>query len=201
MNLISRTAIGVGIIIVVSLSIYFLMVSTETNDYTTEIQSQRTTKDIWFSNDFESPFLKTNTPFHRLSYYAPNQDYTITAKFIKSSGADSTNLITNLGEAQTYLIYGTATFNINDIDCSLQLLFLGNGEGLFLPFMDATSSNETYGAGRYLEPSLPIGDEIILDFNTAYNPYCAYVDGFSCPFPPKTNILKVPVEAGEKSYH
>ena len=201
MNLISRTAIGIGLIIVVILSIYFLMVSTETNDYAIETQSHRTLKDVWFSNDFESPFLKTNTPFHRLNYYAPNQEYTITAKFIKSSGTDSTNLITNLGEAQTYLIYGTATFSINNVDCSLQLLFLGDGEGLFLPFMDATSGNETYGAGRYLEPSLPIGGEIILDFNMAYNPYCAYVDEFSCPFPPKSNILKVAIEAGEKSYH
>jgi len=196
-----RIALGIGLISIVSLSLYFIMVSTEVDDYSTNIQTQRTIKDVWYSNNFESPFVKTNTPFHRLSYFPPNQDFKVTARFTKGDGVDSTNLITNLGEAQSYLIYGTATFYIEQNEYTVQLLDLGDGKNLFLPFMDSTSGNITYGAGRYLEPSMPIGEEIILDFNMAYNPYCAYVEGFSCPFPPKSNILKVSIEAGEKSYH
>ena len=196
-----RIALGIGLITIVILSLYFILLSTEIDDYSTKIQTQRTIKDVWYSNNFESPFVKTNTPFHRLSYFPPSHDFKITAKFIKGNGVDSTNLITNLGEAQSYLIYGTATFNIALTEYTVQLLDLGDGKNLFLPFMDATSGNITYGAGRYLEPSIPVGEEIILDFNMAYNPYCAYVEGFSCPFPPKSNILKVAIEAGEKSYH
>ena len=197
----SRIALGVGMILIIVLSIYMLMLSTETDDYSREILGQRTTKDVWLSNDFESPFVKTNTPFQRLNYFPPNQEFTITAKFTINNNADSVNLITNMGEAQTYLIYGTASFNISGMECTLQLLHLASGGELFIPFMDTTSGNSTYGAGRYLAAGIPIGDEIILDFNKAYNPYCAYVDGFSCPFPPKANILKVAIEAGEKTYH
>ena len=178
-----------------------LMLSTENGDYSREILDQRTTKDVWLSNDFESPFVKTNTPFQRLSYFPPNQKFAITAKFIKNNSTDSVNLITNLGEARTYHVYGTALFNVDGIDCTLQLLYLTSEPALFVPFIDSTSGELSYGAGRYLEAGIPIGDEIILDFNKAYNPYCAYVDGFSCPFPPKTNILKVAIEAGEKTYH
>jgi uncharacterized protein (DUF1684 family) len=73
---------------------------------------------------------------------------------------------------------------------------------LFLAFADATSANETYGAGRYLDlKKVPGATTVTLDFNKAYNPYCAYSDKFSCPFPPKENVLKVAVRAGEKSYH
>jgi hypothetical protein len=70
----------------------------------------------------------------------------------------------------------------------------------FIPFVDATAPEETYGAGRYLEPEEVHRDELLLDFNFAYNPYCAYNDRWSCPFPPPENRLKVRVEAGEKSF-
>ena len=197
----NRIALGIGMIIVIVLSIYLLMLSTKSNDYSREILGQRTTKDIWLSNDFESPFVTSNTPFQRLSYFPPSQDFAITAKFIKNNSTDSVNLITNLGEARTYHIYGTTVFSVDGIDCILQLLYLSSEPALFLPFIDSTSGDLTYGAGRYLEVGFPIGDEILLDFNKAYNPYCAYVDGFSCPFPPKSNILKVAIEASEKTYH
>jgi uncharacterized protein (DUF1684 family) len=197
----TRIAMGIGMIIIIILSVYMLMLSIETDDYSNQILGQRTTKDVWLSNDFESPFVKKNTPFQRLNYFPPEQEFAITAKFIKNNNADSVNLITNMGEVQTYHIYGTASFRVDETDCSLQLLYLASGGELFVPFIDTTSGNSTYGAGRYLAAAIPAGDKIILDFNNAYNPYCAYVDGFSCPFPPKANILKVAIEAGEKTYH
>ena len=72
-------------------------------------------------------------------------------------------------------------------------------EDLFLPFRDATSGNETYGAGRYLEPEELSTGEIVVDFNLAYNPFCAYSENYSCPLPPFENHLKVPIRAGEKA--
>ena len=194
-------ALGIGMLIIILLSIFLLMESTNSGDYSREILGQRTTKDVWLSNDFESPFVKSNTPFQRLSYFPPNQDFIITATFIKNNSSDSVTLITNLGEARTYNIYGMAVFSVDGIDCMLQLLYISSEPALFIPFIDNTSGELTYGAGRYLEAGFPIGNEIILDFNNAYNPYCAYVDGFSCPFPPKSNILKVAIEAGEKTYY
>jgi uncharacterized protein (DUF1684 family) len=72
---------------------------------------------------------------------------------------------------------------------------------LFVPFRDATSGKDTYGAGRYLDLEEPEADELVVDFNQAYNPYCAYSEAYSCPLPPAENWLKIAVTAGEKSYH
>ena len=69
---------------------------------------------------------------------------------------------------------------------------------IFGPFRDATSGKETYGAGRYLDLEEPHRDEAVVDFNLAYNPYCAYSEAYSCPLPPAENWLKVEVTAGEK---
>ncbi len=72
---------------------------------------------------------------------------------------------------------------------------------LFVPFRDATSGMESYGAGRYLEPEPAPGGRLHVDFNYAYNPYCAYNDAWSCPLPPAENTLRVPIRAGERAFH
>lgn len=113
-------------------------------------------------------------------------------------------LATSTGEERMYLTYGVARFELGGEPQSLVLYATPDAPGgprLFVPFRDATSGPETYGAGRYLEFTLP--DEgadglVQLDFNYAYHPYCAYVEGYSCPFPPATNWLDQPVRAGEK---
>ena len=71
---------------------------------------------------------------------------------------------------------------------------------LFLPFTDKTNGDSSYGGGRYLDLKLPEGDSIIIDFNQAYNPYCAYNDKYSCPVPPKSNNLDIEVLAGVKTF-
>jgi len=71
---------------------------------------------------------------------------------------------------------------------------------LFVPFLDATSGKETYGAARYLDLEDRRTDDYVLDFNPAYNPYCAYSDAYICPFPPQENWLAVPIRAGEKNF-
>ena len=71
---------------------------------------------------------------------------------------------------------------------------------LFLPFTDLTSGDGSYGGGRFLDTTIPKGDTIVLDFNKAYNPYCAYNSAYSCPIPPKENDLLVRVEAGVKAF-
>ncbi len=71
---------------------------------------------------------------------------------------------------------------------------------LFVPFRDKTCGTETYGAGRYLDLEDPAGAEVLIDFNLAYNPYCAYSESYSCPLPPPENWLEIPVTAGERKY-
>jgi uncharacterized protein (DUF1684 family) len=79
-----------------------------------------------------------------------------------------------------------------------ELIAFDQGSDWFIPFRDGTSGKETYGAGRYLEVS-PV-EPIVLDFNYAYNPYCAYSDAWSCPLPPRPNWLAVPIRAGERTF-
>lgn len=200
MNSVTRIALIVGLLTVISFSIYSLVLTAEVGDYAENLNAERTEKDIWLSNDFNSPFAKTNTPFQRLEYYEPDQDYLITAKVIKSVSKEEVTLITNTGENQVYNVYGSAVFELNGSSHILKLLENEGREQLFLPFIDKTSGEETYGAGRYLDIDYPINNEIVIDFNRAYNPYCAYTGLYSCPFPPKSNILNVAIEAGEKTY-
>ena len=170
------------------------------SDYEESLVNDRKNKDLWFATDFDSPFLVTNTPFHRLNYFEPNNSYYVKAKTTMLEYDDSVKLVTSSGEEAWHRIYGEARFDLNGTENMLQLLYQTEELKLFIPFMDKTSGKSTYGAGRYLETGLPIGNELILDFNTAINPYCAYMDGYSCPFPPKKNILTISIEAGEKSF-
>ena len=110
------------------------------------------------------------------------------------------------GKERKYLPYAYAEFELDKEHCKLLILEIvddpQNNGMLFLAFADATSASETYGAGRYLEVKKVRGaSSILLDFNQAYNPYCAYSEKYSCPLPPRENILKVAIRAGEKKYH
>lgn len=200
MNSVTRIALIIGLLTVIIFSLYSLLLTSEVGDYAETINTERAEKDIWLSNDFNSPFVVTNTPFRRLRYYDPESDYKVRAKFIAAVSNDTVTLITNTGENQRYEIFGSALFEIDGISCILKLLHKEGSEQLFLPFIDETSGNETYGAGRYIDLDFPINDEIIIDFNKAYSPYCAYTELYSCPFPPRSNILAVAIEAGEKTY-
>ena len=89
---------------------------------------------------------------------------------------------------------------IADIRERLHALYGGDGS-FFLPFVDSLAGKETYPAGRYLEPEQLDGSRFLVDFNLAYNPYCAYNEMWSCPLTPFENRVKVPVRAGEKNFH
>ena len=193
--------IGLGSVAAI-LVIYFGWSLLKTADYKGEILSAREEKAIWMSTSLESPFNEQQVVFEGLNYFDPDPSFNITADFQKNQAQEELTLIANDGETRQYTIYGTAVFTISNVPCSLLVLSSESelGTKMFIPFMDETSGQETYGAGRYLEAALPLVDKIQLDFNEAYNPYCAYMDGYTCPFPPKANKLSVAVLAGEKVY-
>ncbi|MGC4020463.1 MAG: DUF1684 domain-containing protein [Cyclobacteriaceae bacterium] len=140
-----------------------------------------------------------------MNYFPPDANYRIYAKLIPVDATKMVLLPTSDGTDKKYLEYAYAQFELNGKPCKLLLLEIPDGEfqgTLLLAFADSTSAGETYGAGRYLDLKKTIGaSTITLDFNKAYNPYCAYSDNFSCPFPPKENVLPVAIRAGEKKYH
>lgn len=112
---------------------------------------------------------------------------------------------TSTGDSRQFRRWGMIAFDVDGEPARLTLYSDAADEELFLPFRDATSGNETYGAGRYLDNHRPglrrVGEnEVEVDFNYAYNPYCAYSPYFSCPLPPRENWLNVPIRAGEKDF-
>ncbi|MFW6183402.1 MAG: DUF1684 domain-containing protein [Chloroflexota bacterium] len=112
---------------------------------------------------------------------------------------------TSTGDTQHYRRWGRFAFEVDGEEGSLVIYSDPHAGDFFLPFKDASNGRETYGAGRYLDshrPGLePLDDDRFeIDFNYAYNPYCAYNEHYSCPLPPAENWLKVPIRAGEKKF-
>jgi hypothetical protein len=105
---------------------------------------------------------------------------------------------TSTGDVQEFVRYGKLRFSVEGAEAELTVF--ANQHGFFIPFVDSLAGVETYPAGRYLDPE-PLDDgRFLIDFNLAYNPYCAYNELYSCPLPPAENRLKVPIRAGEKIF-
>jgi uncharacterized protein (DUF1684 family) len=197
------------VILVVLLGAVILIYSMSTGfvdkGYNEQILKERMEKDEFMKNDKGSPFADSAGTFTSLKYFAPDPAYRIVADLEPVEEKKVVVLPTNDNKQQTYVEYARASFRLNSTDCELLILEVmesGPFRGtLFLAFADQTSAFETYGAGRYLDvEKVPGANTITLDFNKAYNPYCAYTDSFSCPLPPRENILSVPIRAGEMTY-
>jgi len=166
----------------------------------------REQKDEAFRNIDQSP-LSTNdiASFSGLHYYEPNEELAVEAVFVKADKQDTFLMPTSTSELRQTFKIGTFEFMIDGKKQKLNaygFVSTANSDELFVPFKDVTSGVDTYGAGRYLNVERLSDDSAyILDFNEAYNPYCAYNDAFSCPLVPKENVLNVRIEAGEKRWH
>lgn len=143
--------------------------------------------------------------FNGLVFYDYNADFVVLAKLEKLANEKTFQMPTSSGKTQDYKRYGILKFNIYDQNFELEVyqnLNLIKRKGyekhLFLPFIDLTSGDETYGAGRYLDIEIPDENILWLDFNKAYHPYCAYTSGYSCPITPDVNFLNIKVLAGVK---
>ncbi len=166
----------------------------------TELEDFRAEKDNFFANDPQSPLApEQKKDFKGLNYFPENPDLNLVVTVDPFADQDEVQMQTSTGTVQTYKRYGRFHFTVDGQDVALTLYT--DRHGYFLPFADSLAGTETYGAGRYLEPS-PVGDgKFEVDFNLAYNPYCAYNEAWTCPITPSENRLKVPIRAGEKIFH
>lgn len=168
-----------------------------------EIAEFRKAKDNFFKTHPQSPLtLEQKQNFRGLNYFAENPALRFELALERYPNPERVVMPTSTGAQQVYHKVGQVRFRVGDQDAALQVYESENGMGAhFIPFLDATAPTETYGGGRYLEPEEPHKDELIVDLNLAYNPYCAYNDRWSCPLPPLDNRLKIRIEAGEKKFH
>ncbi len=197
-----KRAIYIGGLIIILVSvIYNFMGSNDVESYRRQIIEAREEQDRFMRFSEESPFHDSDVKFDSLQYFEPNPAFRVVGRFEEPESSEIISLGTNDGLTEQYLVYGFASFTIDNVPLRLKILENVEEEKYFIPFGDATSADETYGAGRYLDVEHHGGRTIVLDFNTAYNPYCAYVDGYTCPLPPPDNLLAVAIKAGEKSYH
>ena len=162
----------------------------------------RQKKDEFFKHDWQSPLTPDQQQgFDGLKYYPENPTLRWQVAAQEYDTKPVVTMITSTGSVREYLKYGQFTFHVNGEAATLQIYQDADDVYFFLPFVDATAPEETYGAGRYLDIEPDASSQFAIDFNYAYNPYCAYNDKWSCPIPPKENRLKVRIEAGEKNFH
>ena len=172
-----------------------------------ELQDSRDQIDDFMAHHPQSPLSwEQREAFSGLDYYDDDDALTFTAPVERFSDNEPlVEMETSTGDRRLYRRWGRFQFQVDGEEASLTIYSDPDGADFFLPFRDATSGKETYGAGRYMDnhrPGLqPISDtEVEIDFNFAYNPYCAYNANYSCPLPPVENWLKAPIRAGEKKF-
>ena len=162
-----------------------------------------------FKDSLHSPLKEEDRlHFEGLEFYPIDEKYVVKAKFVKLKRQKPFEMPTTTTRKPKYIKYGELHFTIDSKELVLTVyrnIDLSKRKGfkdyLFLPFLDETNGIETYGGGRFLDMKVPKSKEVIIDFNKAYNPYCAYNHEYSCPIVPLENELAVAINAGVKKFH
>lgn len=170
-----------------------------------ELLQFRTEKDSFLQLSRRSPIKKEDRrTFRHLNYYEASPLFVVRATLHRNESPPPLTITTTTGETRDAVNFGKLEFRLQGKTCHLSAYKFTDRRhagDLFVPFTDSTSGRETYGAGRYLDLEENETGEYILDFNRAYNPYCAYNEEYSCPIPPRENRLSIAITAGEKIYH
>jgi uncharacterized protein len=168
-------------------------------DWESQLIRYRRQKDSFLMLHPESPFRLSGQPYAPLTYFLPDSQFRIEAILERNTAKPEVKIATSTGEVRDMKTAGVLRFKLRDRDFLLTVYELeGMNERFFLPFADLTNGKETYKAGRYIDVTDRGGSTIILDFNEAYHPYCAYAPDYSCPLVPESNQLDIAIRAGEK---
>jgi uncharacterized protein (DUF1684 family) len=164
-----------------------------------ELEDFRAEKDEFFGGHPQSPLSpEQKKEFSGLNYFPENESLYLEVNVDLLNDPQPIQMQTTTGGIQAYLRHGRFKFNVDGQEAELTIY---KGEhGYFLPFVDSLAGEETYPAGRYLEPEELPENRFLVDFNIAYNPYCAYNEMWSCPITPAENRVKVPIRAGERIF-
>jgi len=162
-----------------------------------------------FASKGKSPLTESDRKdFKSLDFFAPSSDFFVLADFKRTESEKPFKMKTSTDRTPVYVKYGELAFEIKgrkfrlNVYQNVELIKKkGFEDYLFLPFSDLTSGKETYIGGRYIDLKIPTGNVVSVDFNTAYNPYCAYNHKFSCPIVPLENDLDIAIDAGVKKFH
>ena len=162
----------------------------------------RAEKDTFLRTSFDSPLHGDVGGFHGLNYFDPDPSFRFEAKLQRHANTNAFMLATSKGTRQLFNRVGYFDLDIAGARVRINAYQSAGRDdpNLFLPFRDGTSGTESYGAARYIDLEVEPDDEYVVDFNYAYNPYCAYSEDYVCPLPPQENWLKVQIRAGEKKY-
>lgn len=178
------------------------------SDKVKEIVQFQRNLDKTFKNPDSSPLPdRYRKDFEGLDFFSPDTQYIVQGILKKTPNPMPFMMPTNTERLSEEMVYGVIEFSLKgephkvEVYQNVQLKdSLGFKDYLFLPFLDKTNGEETYDGGRYLDLTIPEGDLIVLDFNKAYNPYCAYNPKYSCPLVPRQNRLDVEIAAGVKAF-
>lgn len=170
--------------------------------YVDEVMAERASKQRMFREGPDSPIPPERmSELLPLAYFPVSPEYAVPAALKLSDERPTFEMPTSTGKLRKMQRVGVLEFTLKGEPCSLGA-FVEAGTSrvtqLFVPFSDLTTGTETYAAGRYLDLNRTSTGIYVIDFNRAYNPYCAYNESFDCPYPPPSNRLKVPVRAGER---
>lgn len=195
------------LILVFFLSMQSVLGQSESAVYLAEIRRFQEELNASYRNPEESPLESEDmASFEGLPFFPIQEKYRVEARFVRSPGSKPFKMATSTNRLPIYEKYGEAHFELDGQQVVIPV-YQNHGlreteeyrDYLFLPFQDQTNGDSTYGGGRYVELHIPAGDTIIIDFNKAYNPYCAYNSRYSCPIPPKANRIPLPIPAGVKA--
>ncbi|OYR37946.1 hypothetical protein DJ82_13450 [Halorubrum sp. Ib24] len=176
-----------------------------TDEYAERLRANRREKDEFFAEHPQSPIPPEHRDgFDGLDYFPPDEDYRVEATVTVHGDPEPVEMETTASNPVRYLRVVTFAFEVDGEEHALAGYRQEGEDGeIFVPFRDKTTGQQTYYQGRYmeLEPEgeLADGDVVVLDFNLAYNPFCAYSETFACPLPPEENWLEIVVPAGERA--
>lgn len=165
------------------------------------LQRFRERRDEFMRTHENSPLTETQKEnFVPLDYYPENEDLVFVVEPNTEIDHTPMELGTTAGTSVEYIPHSEVTLEIEGQEVTLTV-FREPGRGrLLIPFKDSTAGEETYGAGRTVDPQERPDGKLVIDFNYAYGPYCQYNDNWTCTLPPFSNWIQVPIRAGEKKY-
>jgi uncharacterized protein (DUF1684 family) len=166
----------------------------------------RKERDIFFKTHQRSPLSpQEKRNFKGLKYYPFDPKYVFSGRieryiFHINNPKYYATFLTNKGTHKRYIRYGKFHFNLNGKEYTIEIYKSILSDNIFIPFKDKTNGKESYEGGRYIDAEILPGYMMVLDFNMAYYPSCAYSDHFICVLPPKENMLDIEIRAGEKNF-